>query len=88
MTNKPYKGKIYNWRKDYFDQDDIRGHYPGENLGLGFFIQGDSVGHPEFTGVSGFHTSWVVKVSEPDKFGDREIETRNSRYKPVGEEVG
>lgn len=45
----------------------------GGDLGLGFFIVGDSLDHPVF-GAGPIRTSWVVSED------GNEIETRNSRY--------
>jgi hypothetical protein len=54
-------------------------HPPGCR-GLGYLIEGESLDHPYYKG-EGFHTSWVVAVD------GAEVETRNSRYTLVGEEV-
>lgn len=59
---KPHKGTINNWIS-----------FPHHGPGLGFFIVGDAVDHPQF-GSTPIRTSWVVSED-----GD-EIETRNSRY--------
>ena len=65
MTTKPHKGTIDEWVK-------IR-------AGIGYFIVGISIDHPQFAGQE-MHTSYVVS-----HVGD-EIETRNSRY-TLGEEL-
>jgi hypothetical protein len=72
---KPYRGEIHNWRKLELPEDDF---FPHE--GLGFKIKGEPVGHPWFVGW--IVTSEVVKISE-----DNRIETLNSEYQLVGEEV-
>lgn len=63
VREKPYKGILTNWAKRSC------------NYGLGYYIIGTFLGHPEFDGMNG-HTSYVVKHNEETG----EIETRNSRY--------
>jgi hypothetical protein len=62
---KPHKGRITEWAKR---------ECPPE-YGLGFFIVGKFVDHPEFSGQFGW-TSYVAAHDE----ATGEIETRNSRY--------
>lgn len=64
-TTKPHKGKISNWAK----RETI------SQKGLGYYIIGKFVDHPDFAGDFG-HTSYVVAHDEVTG----EIETRNSRY--------
>jgi hypothetical protein len=70
--NTPFKGRIEDWR-------------PVEcNKGLGYYIVGRFLDHPQFAGQRG-HTSYVV-----DSFTLLNeciicIETRNSRYNLVME---
>lgn len=64
---KPHKGKIESWQRKECER------------GLGYYITGRFVDHPQFAGEWG-HTSWV------EKHDGQEIETRNSRYTLVGEE--
>lgn len=71
-TDKAFKGSIKNWSKRHCCPDH----------GLGYIIEGEFVDHPRFAGAYG-HTSWVV--SHDPSTGH--IETRNSRYVLLGEEV-
>lgn len=64
---KPYKGRIEHW-----------GKRPCPGYGIGYYIVGRFVDHPQFAGETG-HTSWV------EKHNGNEIETRNSRYTLVGD---
>jgi hypothetical protein len=68
MEVKPHKGSIKNWRRLPCHQ------------GIGFYITGIFVDHPQFAELYG-HTSWVVKYDP----STGEIETRNSHYTLVGE---
>jgi hypothetical protein len=49
-------------------------------------IHGFYVDHPQFKNQWG-HTTSALRIDEPNQFGYREIETRNSRYTLVGEEL-
>lgn len=68
-TSKPFKGSIENWSKMEC------------NGGLGYFILGTFLDHPEF-GKKYTNTSWVEKHDENTGY----IETRNSRYQLIGQE--
>lgn len=83
---KPHKGSLANWWKQHFDRAETESFY-GENSGLGFIIRGTFINHPRFGYSSGSSTSWVISMGEPDEKGDREIETRNSRYTLIGPSV-
>jgi hypothetical protein len=48
--------------------------------GLGYMVIGTFVDHPQFKGLRG-HTSYIVAHDEDSG----EIETKNSRYKLVGD---
>lgn len=65
--DKPHLGAIENWGKAECKS------------GLGYYIVGLFVNHPQFEGSVG-HTSYIIAHE-----GD-EIETRNSRYTLIGEE--
>jgi hypothetical protein len=54
MNDKPFLGRIVNWRKVECDG------------GLGYMIYGKSLDHPYYAGERGFHTSFVVAT---DGFG-------------------
>lgn len=69
--DKPYFGRITDWRK----APAVSGN------GLGYVIEGRFLDHPLIKGLG--HTSWVVKHD----MNTGEIETRNSRYTLVGEEL-
>lgn len=75
---KPHKGRITNWSKEYIPNCE----------GLGYIINGTCNSHPNFETNKWFHTSWVVSFTGPAE-GETtsEIETKNSRYTLVGEEV-
>lgn len=66
---KPHKGRIENWYKAETHPD----------YGLGYYIRGRFVDHPQFAGETG-HTSYIVAHDKDTG----EIETRNSRYTLVG----
>lgn len=66
---KPHHGDIVNWSRSECDG------------GLGYFIYGGFVSHPEFAGV---HTNTSYVVAHDSLTG--EIVTKNSRYRLVGSE--
>lgn len=74
MSNKPYKGEIYNVRK-YEVPEDMSKKY-GPNLGYLFLCSFKN--HPQFMGERG-NTSLVVSYDEETG----EVETLNSRYKVI-----
>ena len=76
---KPFKGKIYHWKKVPIERKEDWELLYGETLGLGYVIQGFLTETPRLG--SRWRTSWVVK-----HFKNGSIETRNSRYKLVGKE--
>lgn len=76
--SKPYRGKIYHWKKTTFDKTIVEDYY-GESAGLGYVIEGFQTKEPRLG--SRWRTSWVVKHTKTGW-----IETRNSRYKLVGPE--
>lgn len=67
MSEKPYKGEIISWTKMSIETPNPPG--------LGYFIIGRFVNHPEF-GMERGYTSYVVKHDAVTG----EIETKNSRY--------
>lgn len=75
---KPFKGKIYRWKKYFFPREEVEKYY-GESAGLGYCIAGYQTETPRLG--SSWRTSWVVKHHK-----NGSIETRNSRYKLVGKE--
>jgi len=78
---KPHKGNIHLWKKLPLTEDQIARCHEiyKESPGLGYLITGWPDGHPRFS--NWIRTSWVVKHE------GNEIETRNSRYTLVGDEV-
>lgn len=81
MSNtKPFKGYIRHWARRYFDKSWFADNIPEANLG--YIVTGIPQGHPEFK--NWMRTSAVVYFDEYTN----EIETLNSRYILVGEEVG
>ncbi len=68
-SGKPHRGSLEHWRR----MDCIA------DVGLGYYVVGLFVGHPQFSEKYG-HTSYVVAHD-----GDQ-IETLNSRYTLVGDE--
>lgn len=70
MTDKPFKGTIDDW---YMVPCPPK-------YGLGYYVKGISIDHPEFAGQHMF-TSYVVAHE------GNQIETRNSIYL-LGEELG
>jgi hypothetical protein len=79
MKEKPFKGKLYYWKKVQIDHREEAEKYYGESIGLGYFISAFKDTPPRIG--NWWRTSWVVKHN---KNGD--IETRNSRYHLVGKE--
>lgn len=77
---KPHKGSISDWQKVMIP---FEHYYDGEAVGLGYFIVGRFVTHPDFAGRRG-HTSYIVAHDAMPG----EVETRNSRYTLVGPPVG
>lgn len=84
MSEKPHRGKITDWWRAEIDLELHRKHFPGEDLGPGYYIRGTFVGHPIFGWSPNSYTSWIVKHDEVTG----EVETRNSRYTLVGPERG
>ena len=85
---KPYKGIIKNWYKVPFDMELTRKMYPNEDIGLGYYIRGTSVNHPQLGYCSNLYTSWVMVHDEcKDTEGEGIIVTRNSVYKLEGAET-
>lgn len=76
---KPFKGNLYHWRKIYFDMKEIGERYK-EDPGLGYVIHGHLDPVPRFG--NWWRTSWVVKHDI-----DGNIETRNSHYTLIGDEI-
>ena len=60
---KPYMGKIKDWKK-----------YECVG-GLGYFIQGTFMGHPQFNGYKGWTSCVISHDTETNQ-----IETENDRY--------
>ena len=85
IKNKQYKGQIKNWRRIHFDLQEAEKCFPGENLGLGWYIVGTFLDHPSIRGINavGGNTSFVLK--EKVTVDGILIETRNSKYLLVGE---
>ena len=75
---KPFKGKIYHWKKIYFNREETEKYYR-ESAGLGYCISGFRSPEPRFGNY--WLTSWVMK-----HYKNGSIETRNSRYKLIGKE--
>lgn len=80
---KPFKGNIENWYKVPFVLDLAREVHPGEDLGLGYYIRGTCIKHPNFGTSRDFHTSWVMHHDQKTNL----IETRNSQYLLIGKEA-
>lgn len=74
MTDKPHRGTMKNWFKEYWGC---------EGYGLGYMIRGEFVDHPEYAGCPNGHTSYVVAHDE----ATGEVETKNSRYTLVGPSI-
>lgn len=74
---KPHKGRIKFWTSQV-QQSDVSPDINGKTIIIGFYAD-----HPDFKDQWG-HTSWLVSMGEPNQFGYREIETKNSRYTLVG----
>ncbi|HEY2810517.1 MAG TPA: hypothetical protein VGJ00_03910 [Rhabdochlamydiaceae bacterium] len=70
-ADKPHKGRIKNWTQLATEGNIICGFY---------------VDHPDFKNKWG-HTSSIKHIAEPNQFGYRELETKNSRYTLVGKEL-
>lgn len=79
---KPFKGHIRDWTKIHFNRRAAKQAYPGENVGLGYYIHGTCLDHPEVGTNENFHTSWVMYHDETNL-----IETRNSQYLLIGKEA-
>ena len=77
---KPYRGRIYHWKRVPFDIESTRAYYQ-EPTGLGYTIHGYTTDPPKLG--TWWRTSWVL--SHDLETG--EVETRNSRYTLVGEET-
>ena len=71
QTAKPFKGEIRDWYRVPCDR------------GVGFYVMGAFQDHPDAPAGTFSNTSYVVK--HDPKTGD--IETKNSRYRLVGEEA-
>jgi hypothetical protein len=78
---KPFKGRLLNWCKDYSFKDQ-------PDAGLGYYVHCLFQDHPQFATRRG-HTSMVVAEFEPPRHANDEriieIETLNSRYHLVGD---
>lgn len=70
---KPFNGSIQNWQRD--------GGFCSAGDGLGYVIYGEFLNHPVF-GRKYTYTSYVVAWDKETGM----VETRNSRYKLIGEE--
>lgn len=77
QSRKPHKGKISLWYKFHFDVLQYQEEIPEKTLG--YIIIGQPSGHPEFK-------HWI-KTSPVIKHEGNVIETLNSIYELVGEEV-
>ncbi len=71
-TGKPHKGRIDHWT-----------HLKDEQVSC---VCGLYLDHPQFKNEWG-HTSHIENISEPNRFGYKELETQNSRYTLVGKEL-
>lgn len=76
--DKPHKGRIKNWTS-------LASQDPGDKTDHQI-ICGLYVDHPQFKNEWG-HTSSIESLGEPNQFGYREVETKNSRYTLVGKEL-
>lgn len=79
VVNKSLKGVLYHWNKLYFDKEKASKKYDGEDIGLGYCIEGYKTSEPKLG--SYWRTSWVVRQDS-----DGMVETRNSFYQVIGEE--
>lgn len=79
MSHKQFKGDLFHWNKIFFDKEKVSKKYGGEDVGLGYCIEGYRTKEPELGTY--WQTSWVVKQNI-----DGSIETRNSLYQVFGDE--
>src|SRR5437763_1581689 len=74
-SEKPHKGRIQHWTV-------LRDQVGSPDMISGLFVE-----HPNMNPRSWSTTSEVIKFTEPNRFGYPEVETKNSRYTLVGEEL-